>query len=682
MSSPYLEIHDSGKIRQMPLGDDPMTIGRNGRNRLIVSDTLASRFHCLISKSRHGYILRDLNSSNGTLLNGRLTRLARLRSGDAVQIGQIKLLFVAPNGEALSDDASLEGFRDDLDQASKILPLEFGAVLDSIPLEAEAPPTPAAAAHKAARSGPQGMPKTMPPPPKKPAPMQPAPMQSAPMGEPLELSEADLLPVSESDELAEPLSEMDVIWEDEAAAEPAADFPSSNDGLAADDGGILPDLAVVTDPSDVVETLVQSLPDRSFNDTDIALISARGQQVHPAGRAAAQGGRDAVGWLRLLLLLCARSHATDLHLEPKGNEYVVRSRIDGTMVEVCRVSNALGVRLSALVKVLSEIDISQRNTIQEGHFSSRVPSGRRGEQRRIDYRVSFAPSVFGQKLVVRVLDASYAPLDVGSLQLPDWMRGEIEGVIRQDAGMVLVCGPTGSGKTTTLYALIRGSDIEQRNVVTIEDPVEIQIAGVTQIPVDESQDKTFSSLLRSTLRQDPDVILIGEIRDAETARIAMQAAITGHLVFSTVHTQNTIGTIFRLLDLGVEPYLISQALHVVVAQRLVRQLCPYCKMPVKPTPEQLTKIGKAGEGVDRFFAPRGCARCLHTGFIGRRAIFELLSVGSELRDLITQKATASQFQAALAGTAFRRLHESGYELVAKGISAFDEIDRAVGRDAR
>ena len=309
-----------------------------------------------------------------------------------------------------------------------------------------------------------------------------------------------------------------------------------------------------------------------------------------------------------------------------------------------------------------------------------MPNPRGGRPRKIDYRVSLAPSVFGQKLVIRVLDTTYAPLNVRALQLPDWMRIEIERVVKQDAGMVLVCGPTGSGKTTTLYALVRGSDVTHRNVVTIEDPVEIQIEGVTQVPVDDTQDRTFSSLLRSMLRQDPDVILIGEIRDAETARTAMQAAITGHLVFSTVHTQNTIGTIFRLLDLGVEPYLVSQALHLVLAQRLVRQLCPYCKQAVRPTAEQLKRMGPAGEGVGQIYLPRGCPRCLNTGFAGRRAVFELLTTNDQLRDLILKTPTISEIQTAPGTTGFQRLHQSGYQLVAEGTAPFDEIDRAIGRE--
>ena len=629
---PYLEIHESGKVRYAALGDDPLTIGRHGDNRVVLGDTMASRFHCLISKTPEGFIVRDLNSSNGTAVNGKRTRYTKLSPGDAVTIGSTRLVLLLGNGQVP-------------------------------PPSQPAPSTRPAEAPRPQRATP---------------PVEPA---AQPDAMPLaDLSEIEIPEPVTDEEIAEPLTEDDVV-SDDAGAEDFGTIPLASGGEVQDEQ-VVPELASARDPAEVVESLAESLPEKPFGETDIALVSARGQMVHPAGGPAPRGNREAVDWFRLLLLLCSRSRATDIHFEPKGGDYILRMRIDATMIEVCHISNALGVRLLALVKVLSEVDISIKNAVQEGHFSSRVPAGRRGETRRVDYRVSFAPSVFGQKLVIRVLDTSYAPLHVRSLQLPDWMRTEVERAIKQDAGMVLVCGPTGSGKTTTLYALLRGSDIAHRNVMTIEDPVEIQIEGVTQIPVDEAQDKTFSSLLRSALRQDPDVILIGEIRDAETARIAMQAAITGHLVFSTLHTQNTIGTIFRLLDLGVEPYLISQALHLVLAQRLVRQLCPYCKLAVKPTPEQLERMGPAAKGVERLYAPRGCGRCLHTGFFGRRAIFELLTATDTLRDLITHSPSAAQMKTALASTQFQRLHHSGYQLVVEGIVPFEEIDRAVGRDSR
>jgi type II secretory ATPase GspE/PulE/Tfp pilus assembly ATPase PilB-like protein len=217
--------------------------------------------------------------------------------------------------------------------------------------------------------------------------------------------------------------------------------------------------------------------------------------------------------------------------------------------------------------------------------------------------------------------------------------------------------------------------------MTIEDPVEIQIEGVTQIPVDEEADKSFSALLRMTLRQDPDVILVGEIRDAETARIAMQASITGHLVFSTVHTKDTIGSIFRLLDLGVEPYLVAQALHLVVAQRLVRQLCPHCKRPEPITPEQAKMLGPSAEGVTRLFHPRGCPRCLGTGYLGRRAFFELLRVNDALRDTILRQPTMQEITATVTNgdSKFVRLQQTGFDLVAQGLVSLSEMDRIVGR---
>lgn len=679
MEGPFLEIHDAGKVRKVFLGADPLTVGRHSDNRLAVTDTLASRYHCHISRSPNGAVmLRDLNSSNGTAVNGHLVKYVRLTPGDTVTIGQIKMIFVDPTAASNNGHNGVEVV--DLGRPNPLGPQSVA------PGSKVSPP---AGARNAARNFPADD-----------IPPIPAPLDSIDLDAPETLTDDDIV---DDNELPPDFDNAPL----DVSAFEVEETPANTDELQAiddlaalarvrDDNELIPldDLITVGDDmlaSDLsygggdarekVEALVQSLPDQSFGVNDIALFSARGKLVHAAG-GAARDNYEAVGWLRLLVLLSCRSHATDMHFEPKGDDYVLRMRVDGVMVEICRVSNAMGIRLSALVKVLSDIDIAQKNSIQEGHFSAQVPRARREDSPRIDYRVSFAPSVFGQKLVIRVLDTAYAPLHVRNLQLPTWMADEIERVIRQDSGMVLVCGPTGSGKTTTLYALIRGSGVSERNVITIEDPVEIQLEGVTQIPVDDTHDKSFSSLLRSALRQDPDVILIGEIRDAETARIAMQAAITGHLVFSTVHAQNTTGTIFRLLDLGAEPYLVSQALHLVLAQRLVRQLCPNCKNPVAPTIEQLKKMGPACERVKRIYEPRGCPACLNTGYSGRRAIFELLTATDELRDLITKTPTAAQVYSSLSSTPFQRLQSSGFELVARGIAPFSEVERILGGDTR
>jgi len=438
-------------------------------------------------------------------------------------------------------------------------------------------------------------------------------------------------------------------------------------------------LPVQTDETDAIgrlTILLSSLQDQSVDPYDIAFYNARGIVAHPARdeeeRAKVKKGDEAESltlW-RMIMAICFRTKASDIHVEPKNENYTVRVRVDGNMVDACRMTKEMGVKLCAVAKILTDIDIAQRNIVQEGNFSARLLG------RRVDFRVSFAPALYGQKLVIRILDAANAPAHIKDLNLPVAMTSKLRDAIEQEAGMVLVCGPTGSGKTTTLYSLIRDIDTDQRNVVTIEDPVEIQLEGVTQLPVKDDQGNTFGALLRSVLRQDPDVILVGEIRDPETARIAMQAAITGHLVFSTVHSRDTVGTVFRLLDLGIEPYMIAQGLHVVLSQRLVRRLCQFCKRPIKPTPEQVAKMGAKHAGITKIFEPRGCVKCLGTGYAGRQCIFELLSNNPRLKDVILKNPTMGDIVAAM-GDSFQRLNDVGYQMVADGVAPFDEVDRAV-----
>ncbi|HEY7088995.1 MAG TPA: ATPase, T2SS/T4P/T4SS family [Tepidisphaeraceae bacterium] len=567
MSAPYLEVSVGRNVTNVPLDQPKLMIGRHASANLVLDDVQASRNHCLIERVGADYVLRDLDSRNGTYVNGELITTVVLAPDDVITIGQVNMRFAVPGGT-----------------------------------------------------------------------------------------------------IAE---EVDTLSADDLVEEPPEDNISSfalGQQTNLDEAGL--------------EKLVEALPDHSFNEGDLELINARGATVHAATQGPRSGERQAIDIFRTLLLACFRSRATDIHIEPRNDGHQTRLRIDGSMVDVMRVPNQIGTKLTTLVKVLSDIDIAQRNTIQEGHFSARVPVPKKpaGTKRRVDYRVSFAPALHGQKLVIRILDTANAPLRIADLQLPAWMYEELGAAIRHDSGMVLVAGPTGSGKTTSLYALIRSIETNRRNVVTIEDPVEIQIENVTQIPVDEAHDKSFSQLLRSVLRQDPDVLLVGEVRDGETARIAMQAAITGHLVLSTIHTKDTVGTIFRLLDLGIEPYLVGQGLHVVLAQRLARKLCPYCKKPATPSPEQLAAMGTAGDGVAKIFTPHGCAKCLGTGFAGRQAIFELLKVNDQLRDVVLKSPTMQEIQAALAQTKFVPLNQTSYQLVAQGVCSFDEIERLVGRE--
>jgi general secretion pathway protein E len=573
MPEPYIEINSADGKRNVPVTDQPITIGRHSSNVVVLAEGQASRYHCVIEKAPEGGLrVRDLDSSNGTKVNGQLIKTMRIGDGDTITVGKTSLRLVAPS----------------------LAPVGAGA-----------------GAHEG--GGGRGVPNAK--------------------------KVVDVVVDFDDDE------------EDEEAT--AADFER------------------------VLLRTAESLPDKKLNENDIALINARGAVAHQARdgsekpRKKDNEPREAVGIMRLILLICFRTRASDIHIEPKQDDYSVRIRVDGTMVDTVRLPKDMGVRVCSLVKILSDIDIAQRNIVQEGHFSSRVPD------RRVDYRVSFAPAMFGQKLVVRILDTANTPYHVWDLQLPDWMYEQIMAAMKQDSGMFLVCGPTGSGKTSTLYAVIRDIDVGERNVVTIEDPVEIQLDGVTQIPVNEAQGNTFAALLRSVLRQDPDAILVGEVRDPETAKIALQAAITGHLVFSTVHSRDSLGTIFRLLDLGLEPYLVASGLQLVLAQRLVRQLCPACKVPTKPTPEQLAKMGRAGEGCDKIYTPRGCPRCVGTGYAGRRGVFELLRVNEQMREVMLKNPTIGDIQKTLEGTQFVKLAESGYLLVAQGMTALEEVERSM-----
>ena len=426
------------------------------------------------------------------------------------------------------------------------------------------------------------------------------------------------------------------------------------------------------DPLLRLHKVAVSLPDAKMGEADITLLNARNQVVHP-GRIppSRKPGQppEIVDIIRTLLWVCFRSHASDIHIEPKNDDFQIRTRVDGNMVEVLRLDKALGTKMSAVIKILCELDIAARNVVQEGHFAVRLPD------RRVDYRVSFAPAMFGQKLVIRVLDTAGAPQYLWDLEMPQPIFQTVQGAIQKEAGSILVVGPTGSGKTTTLYAVVRSMDSGERNIVTIEDPVEIQIEGVTQIPVTE--ENTFAALLKSVLRQDPDAILVGEIRDQETARTAMQAAMTGHLVFSTLHSRDTVGALFRLIDLGVEPYLVASGLQVILAQRLVRKLCPACKKAIRPTAQQLERM-RSDSDVAKIFEPAGCPRCLGTGFIGRICVFELLNINETIRDVVMRNPNLPDIQRALAESNFVSLQQSGYNLVAEGITSFSEVDRAVG----
>jgi len=407
--------------------------------------------------------------------------------------------------------------------------------------------------------------------------------------------------------------------------------------------------------------------DVGFDVGDITLLDRSSRPIHLAGRHRAEG--QAVRVLRSLLIGAFRTRATDIHFEPRRLDYQVRFRVDGMLVPVLTMPSTLGQAVLNVVKVLCEIDIARRNVAQEGNFCVEVPG------RRIDYRVSYSPTVHGQKLVVRILDKMAAPTWLGDLGMPPLMLKALRSTCQLDSGMVIVSGPTGSGKTTTLYTALRSIDASARNIVTIEDPVEYTLEGAAQTSVDPKSGMTFAKLLVSCLRQDPDVILVGEIRDPETARVAMQAAITGRLVFTTLHARDTVGSIFRLMDLGVEPYVIANALTLCISQRLVRVLCEKCKKPYRPSPSLLVKMRMENRRIEHLYTHVGCRQCMGVGYLGRTAIFEMLAFNDELRDVILTQPTIQQIRKAAGQWTSQTLLDSGFAKVAEGVTSLEEVER-------
>lgn len=619
---PYIEYKSADGVKRITLSNRPLTIGRHPDNRLVLKDDRMSRFHCVIERiDEDNHQLRDLKSKNGVKHNDeKVVESIVLTTDDFFTVGKTLFHFVDPLAEA--DELNSAGVMENTDHN-----ISSGGNAD-------------VANHKNI----------------------------------LDDSVADLDVYADYSDVVSPQESggydgsIDMPGEVRNYNSILAEFTQQNGGE-------------ICDHEHLILQLADAMGDKTFSEKDIALITTRRETLHAAEESGLRRkkkddseSREGIRVLRLLLLLCFRSRATDLHIEPKSEDFQVRIRVDGTMVDVASLPKTVAGKLTGVVKVLSEIDIAQRNIVQEGHFSTEVPD------RRVDYRVSFTPSMHGQKLVIRVLDLSNAPRYLHELNLPPWMFNQIRKISRQDAGMVLACGPTGSGKTTTLYAVLRDIDVRQRNVITIEDPVEYEISGVTQMPINAEHGNTFNNLLRSVLRQDPDVILLGEIRDRETACTAMQAAMTGHLVLSTVHAKDTIGTIFRLLDLGVEPFLVASSLNLVLAQRLVKLLCPNCKVDKKPTPQQTLSMGKYVEGVSEIFFPGGCSSCLDTGFHGRSAIFELLLVTDDMRDVILKTPTIHAMREAIKMTMFTSLQQTGFRLVLDGTTSFDEIERVAGSD--
>ncbi|PIP37781.1 MAG: type II secretion system protein GspE [Desulfobacterales bacterium CG23_combo_of_CG06-09_8_20_14_all_51_8] len=372
-----------------------------------------------------------------------------------------------------------------------------------------------------------------------------------------------------------------------------------------------------------------------------------------------------------IILKAVEFRASDIHFEPFEDIFKVRFRVDGVLNEVESPPKRLQAAIISRVKIMADLDIAERRLPQDGRIKLKI-SGR-----DIDFRVSTIPTLFGESLVMRVLDREMLILDLEKIGFPQRLLSEYMKLITQPYGMILVTGPTGSGKTSTLYTSLSKINSTENKIITLEDPVEYYLSGVNQIQVNPKIGMTFASGLRSIVRQDPDIILVGEIRDRETAEIAIQSALTGHLLFSTLHTNDSVGAISRLLDMGVEGFLLSSTLLGVLAQRLVRVICPECRRPVAPDEKHLSAMGLTEKDIAgvTFYMGQGCEACRHTGYSGRTAVFEYLAVDAEIRQEISNKSDADRIKAKALAKGLVTLRQNGWEKVQEGVTTLAEVLR-------
>ena len=375
--------------------------------------------------------------------------------------------------------------------------------------------------------------------------------------------------------------------------------------------------------------------------------------------------------INMVLLMAIRDHASDIHFEPFEDEYKMRYRCDGVLYEMVPPPRHLASAIASRIKVMANLDIAERRLPQDGRIELNVGGN------PVDMRVSVLPTMFGESVVIRVLDRTNVGLRLDNLGMPPDLLAQFRAVIRKPNGIILVTGPTGAGKTTTLYsALAELNDIEVK-IITTEDPVEYEIDGIVQCPINPDIDLTFANALRAILRQDPDIILVGEIRDLETAQIAIQASLTGHLVFSTLHTNDAPSSITRLRDMGIEPYLITATVEAIQAQRLVRKICTACRTPYQPTREQLMELNLRPEDLRGrpFYYGEGCEKCNNLGFKGRTGLFELMIMNDDLRDMVSRGASTDALRQYTRKMGTLSLRDAGLRALFAGITTIDEVVR-------
>jgi type IV pilus assembly protein PilB len=375
--------------------------------------------------------------------------------------------------------------------------------------------------------------------------------------------------------------------------------------------------------------------------------------------------------LNMVLLLAIKDQASDIHFEPFEDEFKIRVRADGVLYEMVPPPRHLANAITTRIKVMAELDIAERRLPQDGRIELNVGGN------PVDLRVSVLPTMFGEAVVLRVLDRTVVQLDLQKIGMDATILRRFRQIIRNPNGIVLVTGPTGSGKTTTLYSALNELNEVSTKIITTEDPIEYEIDGLIQVPVNPDIEVTFANVLRAILRHDPDVILVGEIRDYETAEISIQSALTGHLVFSTLHTNDAPSAITRLRDMGVQPFLITATLEAILAQRLVRRICTECRTEFEPSDELLMELQLPIEQARQysFYYGKGCARCNNSGYKGRTGIYELLEINDDVRDMITSDASVDDIRNFARTQGMTTLRESGLKLIFDGVTTIDEVVR-------
>jgi type IV pilus assembly protein PilB len=379
--------------------------------------------------------------------------------------------------------------------------------------------------------------------------------------------------------------------------------------------------------------------------------------------------------VNLILSDCLKKGASDIHIEPYERDFRVRFRIDGILYEVMNPPLRLKDAITSRIKIMAKLDISEKRLPQDGRIKIRTQAA--GKKKEIDYRVSTLPTLFGEKIVLRILDRDMLPLDMSKLGFEESSLRKVEAAILKPYGMMLVTGPTGSGKTSTLYAALSRLNTPETNIMTAEDPVEYNFQGINQVQIKEQIGLTFAAALRSFLRQDPNIILVGEIRDFETTEIAIKAALTGHLVLSSVHTNDAPSTISRLLNMGIEPFLVATSVHLICAQRLIRKICPECKIEVRAPLQTLINAGfSPEEACDiRTYKGEGCKICNGTGYKGRIGMYEVMEISEGIQELILVGASAREIRRKAVEEGMLTLRQSGLEKIRSGITTIDEVVR-------